>query len=100
MAPLKQPKSLCKTLTEYLKELVLNLVEKISIDDEDGCYNKQSEKYLTNIQEYMEPWLPVQISSELIEVICKDHGIDTAMKYAAFYVLHSPERSKNLMLGK
>ena len=100
MAPLKQPLSISKIMIEYMKNWIFRLVEEIAKNDQDGKYDIKIEEKLKEIRHYLEMWLPVSIASDLIENIFNDARLDTAIKFAALKILHFPERTTKLVLGK
>ena len=100
MAPIKQPSCLSKLMIEYVKNWILNLVKEIAENDQDGIYPKVIEEKLKEMRNYLEIWLPVSISSELIENIFSDARLDTGVKFASLKILHFPDRTTKLVLGK
>ncbi len=89
MAPLKSPASLTKLLLTYLRKWILALIK--SVHQENG---------LSKIRDFIEPWLPTEISANLIKEIFQDHVLDNEAKFAFLQALHFPERSNKLVLGK
>ena len=100
MAPVKQPYSIAKIMIEYVKIWIHNLVKDIAENDQNGNYNKKIEVRLKEMRNYLEMWLPVSIASNLIENIFNDARLDTAVKFAALKILHFPDRTTKLILGK
>ena len=100
MAPVKQPYSIAKIMIEYVKIWIHKLVKDIAENDQNGNYNKKIEVRLKEMRNYLEMWLPVSIASNLIENIFNDARLDTAVKFAALKILHFPDRTTKLILGK
>ena len=100
MAPVKQPYSIAKIMIEYVKIWIHRLVKDIAENDQNGNYNKKIEVRLKEMRNYLEMWLPISIASNLIENIFNDARLDTAVKFAALKILHFPDRTTKLILGK
>ena len=99
MAPLKQPRKLSLQTKEYVKDWIIGLISEIAKNDEDGKYDIKTLKVVEDIREYVEPWMPTNLASKMIEEIFNAAAMDTSMKFVALQVLNFPERTTKLILG-
>lgn len=91
MAPLKPPERLLNLLINFVKQKIINLIQKVTS-------HKDFEIKVSNLRDYLESWLPKEIASNLLEDIFRDQSLVTEMKFAALQILHFPERSSRLVL--
>ena len=76
----------------------ISLANYLSID-QSGLYSSKTLKILENIQNYLEPFIPLDIAESMIGDIFKDYSKDCAFKLATLKILHFPERGTVLNLG-
>lgn len=100
MAPLKRPKTLRNATQDYVQQWLIRLVNPISSEDQDGRLSDKHIQILGGIRDFLEPWLPVNFASEMVEHIFQDPAFDTAFKFGVLQVLYFPERTTKLALGK
>ena len=99
MAPPKQPRKLSLQTKEYVKDWIIGLIADIAENDEDGNYDIKTLKVVGDIREYVEPWMPTNLASKIIEEIFNAAHMHTSMKFAALQILNFPERTTKLVLG-
>ena len=99
MAKLKCPKKLLRSLLDYIKEWLSTLLEVIVSHDQSGLYSSEILKVLEHVQNYLEPFIPLDIAESMIEDIFKDYSKGCAFKLASLRILHFPERGTVLNLG-
>ena len=99
MAKLKCPKKLLRSLLDYIKEWLSTLLDVIVCHDQSGLYSSEILKILENVQNYLEPFIPLDIAESMIEDIFKDYSKGCAFKLASLRILHFPERGTVLNLG-
>ena len=69
MAPLKQPRKLSLQTKEYVKDWIISLIADIAENDQDGKYDIKTLKLVEDIRDYVEPWMPTNLASKIIEEI-------------------------------
>ena len=99
MAPLKQPRKLSLQTKEYVKDWIISLIADIAENDQDGKYDIKTLKLVEDIRDYVEPWMPTNLASKIIEEIFNAAHMHTSMKFAALQILNFPERTTKLVLG-
>ena len=99
MAPPKQPRKLSLQTKEYVKDWIIGLIADIAENDEDGNYDIKTLKVVGDIREYVEPWMPANLASKIIEEIFNAAHMHTSMKFGALQILNFPERTTKLVLG-
>lgn len=102
MARLKQPQKLLLKLYDFVKDWLLVLINVIAINDieNDGNYSEHDQKILREIRDHLETNLPLETAEKLLSQFCEDISTSTQVKFAALNILHFPERSRKLSLGK
>ena len=100
MAKLKVPLSLLHYLLSYIKKWLASILDFIAIADKNGNLNQEILQNLQNIQDYLDPLIPLEIAEDFIEDIFKDYSKDSTFKLAILRILHFPDRGTRLNLGK
>ena len=65
-----------------------SILDFIAIADENGNLNQEILQNLQNIQDYLDPLIPLEIAEDFIEDIFKDYSKDSTFKLAILRILH------------
>ena len=99
MAPLKQPQKFSDQTKKFVKDWIVSLIGPIAENDDDGKYDSKKVKSIEDIRDYIEPWMPSNLASKIIEELFNEVAMDTAKKFVALQLLNFPERTTKLILG-
>ena len=100
MAKLKCPKKLLRLLLDYIKEWLSTLLEVIVSHDQSGLYSSEILKVLEHVQNYLEPFIPLDIAESMIEDIfvtkLRRQNGDVVASHSFLKAAHNIERRKEL----